>query len=118
MKLYIIKSDNGKLKIGVTSRLEERFKSLQAGSPSKLTLLYYRDYKYAGSIETVLHQSLIKFHAWGEWFYENEEVYNIINTYLEIDIRKQMLQTFPNTRNLAIHKLNIFGLFEWVKNLT
>ncbi len=72
-KHYLYAISNGEqVKLGMSSDVNKRLKSLQTSSPSELSLLwkYYiaNTPKDAVKIEKMLHRACSKFHVRGEWF--------------------------------------------------
>jgi DNA-binding XRE family transcriptional regulator len=70
MCVYVIKSDAGPIKIGISSNPENRLKSLQGSSPYTLTIYFVKAVNggVAESIERQAHDSLAKNRLRGEWF--------------------------------------------------
>lgn len=66
--LYIL-SDGEKVKIGVTSDIDTRIKSLQTGNPKKIVLLYIEERTNPTKAETYLHRCFTKQREEGEWFH-------------------------------------------------
>ena len=70
--LYIIKAEGCDLvKVGASKRPSERLRTLQTGSPLKLTLHSY--IVGAAHLESEIHESLTLkgLHSHGEWFHES-----------------------------------------------
>jgi len=72
-KHYLYAISNGQeIKLGMSSDINKRLKTLQTSSPSELVLLwkYYiaNTPKEAINIERMLHRSCKEFHIRGEWF--------------------------------------------------
>ena len=72
-KHYLYAISNGKeIKLGMSTDITKRLRTLQTSSPSELTLLwkYYiaNTPKDAIKIERMLHRACKKFHIRGEWF--------------------------------------------------
>jgi len=67
--VYIIKMKDFKIyKIGKSSSLYHRLKSLQTSSPFDLDLLAYSEYKNIDKQESMLHERFEKYHIRGEWY--------------------------------------------------
>lgn len=65
--LYIIQSDvTGGIKIGRTSDIQTRIKSLQTGAAYPLKLILY--VTGCGHLEKSLHETLRRYKTSGEWF--------------------------------------------------
>lgn len=68
ISLYLIQSESGYIKIGISKRVERRLRDLQISSPEKLTLLFYQPLQKAELIEKKLHQRFSDKRLRGEWF--------------------------------------------------
>ncbi len=69
--LYIIScgnDDNKIYKIGVTSNIENRIKSLQTGNPQLITLEWIDERLKPTLAEKYLHRVFQKYRQEGEWF--------------------------------------------------
>ena len=66
--VYLIKNSLGQVKIGVSENPERRKKSLQTGSPHKLTIVATRKSSHATQLEEALHNRWEEYHMRGEWF--------------------------------------------------
>jgi hypothetical protein len=69
MLVYLIRNEEHKYKIGVTSRaVTKRLKELQTASPSKLEVLYTYETENAFKIEKHLHNRYSYCKINNEWF--------------------------------------------------
>ena len=70
MYVYVIKSDAGPIKIGISSNPDNRLKSLQGSCPHALALVFTKvvHRSIAESIEKQAHDSLAGNRMRGEWF--------------------------------------------------
>lgn len=73
---YFIQDELGNIKIGKSFTPEKRFQEFQVGNASKLTLLLY----IIGNSEKELHQKFKSFRIRGEWFKQNEELLEYIES--------------------------------------
>lgn len=72
--VYFIRGSD-KVKIGFTSdKPVKRIKSLQTGSPVKLSLIGYIFDDNACQLETELHHNFEKYHSHGEWYFYSDEI--------------------------------------------
>ena len=67
-----MQAENKKIKIGATTNIKTRLKSLRAASPSKLELLNTLKSKDIYKLELELHKKFQKKRLNGEWFNLNE----------------------------------------------
>ncbi len=70
-QLYVLQCTDGntiKVKIGVTSNIEQRIKSLQTGNPNKIELLFIEERTNPTKAERYLHRCFDKKRQEGEWF--------------------------------------------------
>lgn len=65
--LYVLRCGN-RLKIGVTSNIEQRIVSLQTGNPDKIELEYIEERLNPHKAEKFLHRHFQKHKVSGEWF--------------------------------------------------
>lgn len=65
--LYIL-SCGGRIKIGVTSNIDQRLKSLQTGNPEQIVVEYIEERKNPTKAERYLHKCFAKRRLVGEWF--------------------------------------------------
>jgi len=66
--LYVIKC-NEYYKVGTTSNLEERLRTMSSGNPYELEVVYYA--KGRGNEEEHWHKTFEKYHWKGEWYMLN-----------------------------------------------
>lgn len=67
--LYLLYSESGLYKIGISNDIEKRMKALQGASGFKITCLaYYKTKENARTVEGKLHKLFKKFRVEGEWF--------------------------------------------------
>jgi hypothetical protein len=67
-KLYLIQSNEGKYKIGISKNPSKRIEQLQTGSPDVLKLIHTYESPNAFKIETALHNKYQYLREHGEWF--------------------------------------------------
>ena len=73
--LYLIKEDNSNhYKIGVSINPEDRLKSLQTASKTKLNIVAYCVHENAYEVEQSIHAILNDCRKCGEWFELDEEI--------------------------------------------
>lgn len=71
--VYLIKSADGNVKIGISQNPDARLKELHVGNSSNMQLLYESKPIYnAPKIEHMLHKKYMKQHVSGEWFKIND----------------------------------------------
>jgi len=76
--LYVIKCNEIYYKIGTTTNIEERLRTMQAGNPYDLTCVVYE--KGRGNEEEYWHKKYEKYALKGEWFVFNvEQIEKVIN---------------------------------------
>ena len=69
--IYVIGSENGPCKVGITNSLTSRLRSIQTGSPHRLKLLYAHpcsDRDEAKAHEKMFHECHQECRLEGEWF--------------------------------------------------
>jgi hypothetical protein len=88
--LYVIRSEAGMVKIGRSNTPRKRRADLQCASPHKLVLV--KILRNRGGEERAVHAILAKWRCEGEWFREDQEFRDAIQTALCVDIR------FPSER--------------------
>ena len=66
--VYLIHSNAGYTKIGISMQPKQRKRSLQTGSAHDLKLLATRQSQKASELERSLHDKYEKYHVRGEWF--------------------------------------------------
>jgi len=67
--VYLIRCENNNnYKIGVTSNIQQRIKSIQTSSPDKIELIETYHSNYAFEIEKALHNYYAHRHIINEWF--------------------------------------------------
>ncbi len=70
-QIYIVScgpDNDKKYKVGVTSDINQRLKSLQTGNPEKIILEYIDVRIEPTKAERYLHRTLHKYRQQGEWF--------------------------------------------------
>ena len=67
-KIYVIKSDGGPVKIGISSDPDVRRQALESHGPNRLTLVHTRDVDVPGAVERAAHRLLSDHRRKGEWF--------------------------------------------------
>lgn len=86
--VYFIRADGKYIKIGCTSNLKERFKSLKIASPNELELCFYIETDHCKLIEKEMHDYFSNYKMRGEWFdihllqiskWANEQGYTLTN---------------------------------------
>lgn len=75
-------------KIGITSNLDKRIKSLQTASPTGIHLVYSINTKHAEKIEKHLHRKYSKYNTNLEWFNLSREQIVEIIFYIETIVAK------------------------------
>jgi len=71
--VYLVRAENGLVKIGKTVDIVSRFASLNSGSPLALRLITICRTPFAGDLEKHLHTSYKHKRVRGEWFSLSEE---------------------------------------------
>ena len=66
--IYVIDTDRGVCKVGISNNPVERLANLQTASPYKLRLDYAAIHSEASRLEVMVHHSLRDKLAYGEWF--------------------------------------------------
>lgn len=80
--IYFIASYDHKLiKIGKSKNVKMRFKTLQCGSPAKLTILTY--FQAHDSMEKLLHVEFDEYRKHGEWFEANDRLLDLVEISIE-----------------------------------
>lgn len=74
--VYLVKSENGLYKIGVSNNVERRIKQLQTGSPDKIIMIdkFLSDYPF--KVESTLHRINNIDNISGEWYSLDENTVN------------------------------------------
>lgn len=76
--VYLIYSEAGLYKIGVSNDVEKRLSTLRTGSGHKLCCLaYYKTKDKATNVERALHKLFDEFRAQGEWFAFPEDRFSL-----------------------------------------
>lgn len=100
--LYVLKSDNLAVKIGISKNLKNRINTIQGNSPSRLYLWFNKTYASrisVLSVETQLHNQLAQFHMYGEWFRLEEKLVNHLSAYFNTDFKVLPLEPIRLPRN-------------------
>lgn len=79
VKTYLVRADNGMVKIGVSITPKKRLTFLQNGSPVKLEL----EAILLGDREREIHHKLVKWRSHGEWFEDCAESRAILSDYFQ-----------------------------------
>jgi len=66
--VYIITTDRGVVKVGISDNPPLRLAQLQTGAPFPLRLAYAAVHSEASRIEAMVHRHLRDRHAYGEWY--------------------------------------------------
>lgn len=66
--IYLLKSENGKYKIGRTTQPVSRIKQIQSNTPFKIQLVHLFEVRKARKIEKEIHAIFKEFLIAGEWF--------------------------------------------------
>ncbi|PID03615.1 hypothetical protein CSV67_02950 [Sporosarcina sp. P2] len=75
--VYFVQAEiGGPIKIGSASNVSKRIKALQTGNPEKLRVLHTTT--GGKRLEFHLHRKFTEHHKFGEWFYNSEEIYELI----------------------------------------
>ncbi len=72
--VYFIKAGNGAVKIGMTTNLNERIKTLNAGLPFPVTLEHHFDTCNMKAVEKLFHDLFVDKRLNGEWFDLSEAI--------------------------------------------
>lgn len=67
-KVYLIRTDNGRYKIGISKDPNKRILELQTGNSDELVLIDTYESENASKIETTLHNRFFHRRKHGEWF--------------------------------------------------
>lgn len=82
VKVYLIRAENGLIKIGKSMDVERRFRTLVSLSPVELELLCYFDTLFGDELEEELHAIYEEKRVRGEWFaLTKSDVEDIIRRY-------------------------------------
>jgi hypothetical protein len=73
-KIYVITTDRGVCKIGISNNPILRLEQLQTGAAFPLRLVYAFVHSEASRIEAMVHHELQARHTYGEWFSVSDEV--------------------------------------------
>lgn len=71
--LYLIRAENGLIKIGYSEDVQRRYSLLNTASPIALELLWFMESARARLIEAELHQRFASKRVRGEWFAIGDE---------------------------------------------
>lgn len=85
-KIYVF-ACKSHFKVGVSSDVAERLKSVQTGCPSKLSILLVYDALRdinINKLESAIHKKLRDFNSMGEWFRRTEESEGAIRSIFKI----------------------------------
>lgn len=107
-KLYVIVA-GFRFKIGVTSDIKQRVKSLQTGCPDKIKVLYCESFNDV-CIEKKLHSILSEYKTTGEWFHFSG--FPILNGYFPQLFETTSPVTIPDEygdANESLFKIKIEG---------
>lgn len=87
MKVYLLINEEGKYKIGYTSRkTEQRISELQTGSHSTMRVFKEYESDNAKQIETIMHRFFKSKRISGEWFELTfDEAYNFDKKCKQVD---------------------------------
>lgn len=66
--VYLIRAENGLVKIGMTSNFNLRICNLRAQSPIGITVLFSAEVLNMNSTEHILHTMFQHLYSHGEWF--------------------------------------------------
>lgn len=75
--IYIMLNDDGKVKIGKTKNIYQRYKSLcgSNGQGNKIIKLYVSSSTYLNTLENVMHNKFKKYRIPNtEWFYDKKDI--------------------------------------------
>lgn len=84
--IYVIRADDGRTKVGISTNPRRRLRSLQSGNAAKLSLGYQRPIsrELAIRIERRAHWLMQAVHVHGEWFLASvEEATEAVNSAAE-----------------------------------
>jgi predicted GIY-YIG superfamily endonuclease len=96
--VYLLKDDNGKYKIGITTRKStKRLKELQTGNAEEIQVVTEFKSKWFRKIETSLHNRYGLKRLKGEWFeLETKDTQNFISECQSLHNTFQMLEDSGN----------------------
>jgi hypothetical protein len=66
--IYIVKSDSGLTKIGISNLIQDRINSLKAQNSDQLSLVCYFETPQSSSLESKIHKKYADARQHGEWF--------------------------------------------------
>ena len=94
-QLYFIKQkDTNFYKIGISSDIEKRFKAIQNGNPSELSIYYNEVFYLCDIIEKCLHKFFESQHIRGEWFeIPDDEINDLIKKINKIPFKYEQNKT-------------------------
>ena len=84
--VYFLKSETGHYKIGKTSNVKSRIKTLQVCSPYKLDLYCYFKTSEMSEVEEKMHEIFHEKRANGEWFSITEEEIDSLLEFNNIEV--------------------------------
>lgn len=93
--VYLIKAENGRYKIGLTSRLDDRLNALRLQSPVSLELIHTAESEQAPILETHLHRIFSDRRTHGEWFDLSDADVEKFKTITTAGIPKESLPKMP-----------------------
>lgn len=86
VKVYLIRAENGLIKIGKTIDVEQRFRSLNMSSPVDLELVHVFDTLFGDELEESLHAAYDDKRVKGEWFnLTDSDIAKIVKLYGQPD---------------------------------
>jgi predicted GIY-YIG superfamily endonuclease len=106
--VYLIASDSGKYKIGITTtkNLDKRIKQLQTGNSEQLHVVKTYCTEYASMVEKTLHREFTTKKLMGEWFdLEIEDVLTFDQRCSRIENGIQILKEQNNDYILKLLKI-------------
>ena len=96
-KIYLIRGNDGRYKIGISKNPSKRIKELQTGNSDKMTIIDTYESIYAPQIESALHRYYSHSRKEGEWFdLSVVEESNFIKNCQKIDQSLQALKKLGN----------------------
>lgn len=96
--IYLIGSDDGPLKVGVSVNPGSRVRTLQGAHPHELRVMQTWRSDHARAIETAAHIALREFRVRGEWFNTTE------------DVARSLIERLMNQKAVALPDSRIGGV--------
>ena len=81
--VYLVVSEDGAFKVGITGNMQERFQALQTSVPMKISLLHVLEVDDCLTVERHFHRIFAERKITGEWFRLTEEDIALFQNYEE-----------------------------------